>query len=101
MGDIDKLKNRLEVLQFKDDSASLHEFADTKEKLADLLVHEHDFWRQMAEQFWLVDGDLNTRIFHLAVNQMSRVNRLVKLNGDDGIWYDDFDVICGVVKAYF
>lgn len=42
-----------------------------------------------VEDYWLKDGDANTRFFHLSTLQRRRSIRIVKIDGGNGIWIEN------------
>lgn len=58
-------------------------------------------WRQRAKQFWLKEGDLNTRFFYSVANGRKKKKKVVRLQRDDGQWVDDASGLGDLVKQYF
>ena len=48
----------------KRDKFSLSAFEESRIQYLNLLNQREVLWKQWAKQFWLIDGDANTRYFH-------------------------------------
>ncbi|CAN0919243.1 Transposon TX1 uncharacterized 149 kDa protein [Linum grandiflorum] len=70
-------------------------------ELLGLLQQEEDYWRQRAKQFWLKDGDRNTRFFHATANERRRWTMIKRLEDEEGRSVEDRVEMEGVVRRYF
>lgn len=59
-----ELEKQIFHLQGSHTQASHVEYISAKEELDRLIFHEETFWLQRAKDFWLRDGDMNTKFFH-------------------------------------
>lgn len=59
------------------------------------------YWKQRAKQFWLREGDQNTRFFHRYASTRKNRNLLERIKGEDGEWRDTSEGIQQVVEDYF
>ena len=50
---------------------------------------KNTMWKQRAHVWWLVDGDQNTRYFHLVASGRMKTNRIIELRSDDGSVMDE------------
>ncbi|KAL8099026.1 hypothetical protein AgCh_031650 [Apium graveolens] len=66
-----------------------------------LLEKEEIFWHQLAKQFWLRDGDKNTRFFHKFVSTRKENNRITRLKDDNGDWHESEEAISHVITSYY
>ncbi|XP_075507434.1 uncharacterized protein LOC142544260 [Primulina tabacum] len=98
---IRKCKEQLEKLRDKHDEDSITEYKDINEQLAALLWQEEDYWRQRAKQYWLKDGDKNTRFFHTSASARKKTNKLNRLKDANGHWQEEQSKICEVAHDYF
>ncbi|XP_073280655.1 uncharacterized protein [Primulina huaijiensis] len=64
-------------------------------------TQDEDYWRQRAKQYWLKEGDRNTRFFHTSASARKQTNKISGLKDADGHWQDEQNNICGVVQNYF
>lgn len=46
------------------------------------------YLRQRAKQYWLLDGDKNTRLFHKYAFRRKKHNKIKQLKDDIGEWKD-------------
>lgn len=60
--------------EYANDPAEVLLLNEAKKNLGSLLLKEEIYWKQRAKQFWLKEGDKNTRFF----NNMANARRKVK-----------------------
>ncbi|XP_062103947.1 uncharacterized protein LOC133815077 [Humulus lupulus] len=77
-------KQELEYLKRQRDSASIQRYDEVKRKLFDILDQREVFWKQRAKQFWLKEGDQNSKYFHKAASTRRRNNTIQKLKMRQG-----------------
>lgn len=58
-------------------------------KMDQILTQEENLWKQKSWIFWLLEGERNTRFFHLSTLIRRRRNRITRLQDDLGILWDD------------
>lgn len=59
------------------------------------------FWRQQAKQFWLRDGDKNTRFFHKYASARKEHNQIRRLKHEEGEWKEKDEEIQDLITTYF
>ncbi|CAH9063489.1 unnamed protein product [Cuscuta europaea] len=94
-------KRRLAWLRGRHDQNSTIEFIKLRAHLYTLMEKENAYWRRGAKEFWLKEGDINSRFFHNAVKQRRRTNKIVGLKTAGGEWVTDQDKVGGMVAEYF
>ncbi|XP_059064717.1 uncharacterized protein LOC131856805 [Cryptomeria japonica] len=67
----------------------------------DILAKEKVFWHQKSREFWLSDGDRNTKFFHNSTKQRRTVNRITKIKTSEGKTIEDPNLITSKVVKYF
>lgn len=70
-------------------------------KLNLLLHQEQAFWKQRAKVFWLTDGDLNTKFFHISASNRKNKNLLRGLFDETGKWCTSDDDLEGIALRYY
>ncbi|KAL8126745.1 hypothetical protein AgCh_013868 [Apium graveolens] len=98
---VKKHKMNLDRLADCNDTQSVQEYIDEKEKLNILLQQEETYWKQRAKLFWLQEGDENTKFFHSSASARKKANKISFLYDNDGNKVEDQDGMCEVVKEYF
>ncbi|CAL1396140.1 unnamed protein product [Linum trigynum] len=77
--------NRLEMRNESHPSPiSLKEKEEVQLSLQETRRHEAALWYQKARAQWFVEGDLNTRFFHLATLKRRSADRIRRLKREDG-----------------
>ncbi|KAL8158345.1 hypothetical protein AgCh_002874 [Apium graveolens] len=97
-------KDWKEVINLYEDCAiddRTKKYFEEKSKLDELLMHEEVYWKQIAKSFWLLDGDSNTKFFHVFATTRKRLNHVTKLKNEDGEMLKNHEEMCQVVKEYF
>ncbi|XP_057800052.1 uncharacterized protein LOC131015604 [Salvia miltiorrhiza] len=99
-----RIKRRLEAtiteLCGKVDPASIDKLRKTKKDLASILAREEEHWKQRAKQFWLKDGDQNTKFFHSMASARRKVNPISRLQRNDGSWATTLEDLRITAKEY-
>lgn len=94
------MKKRLETLKGRRDSVAINEYNVTHAELSFLLNQEEVYWKQRAKQFWLKEGDRNTKFFHQYATTRKRKNQILKLKDRTGNWVEG-DAMKEVITQYF
>lgn len=66
-----------------------------------LLLHEETYWKQRAKNYWLAEGDANTKFFHATASTRKKKNHVEFLEKDNGEKIHEHEAMCQVVKEYF
>lgn len=74
---------------------------EPKRNLGATLMKKELHWKQRAKQFWLKEGDKNTRFFHNMASARRKINSIKRLQRDDGSWASVINSIRVVVKDYY
>ncbi|KAL9669643.1 hypothetical protein QQ045_007190 [Rhodiola kirilowii] len=104
-----KVKNKIKELQEElskvqdmertDDSADLE--VNLTSELDEWFLREELLWKQRSRIDWLKEGDRNTRYFHQRASHRRRMNRIEKLQTNDGMWVTEEEEICGAFAQYY
>lgn len=85
------LQQRLATLQNNvGKSSEVREKIHIRSMLEHLLDCEETLWAQKARQLWLIQGDRNTKYFHVVVNKRRIHNRITQIRGSNGAWIEDY-----------
>ncbi|KAL8153455.1 hypothetical protein V2J09_011215 [Rumex salicifolius] len=69
----------------------LHLEGSLCKELEDTLQQEHALWLQKSGTNFLLDGDRNTRYYHLSSMVRRRYNKILTLKSEDGEWITDHE----------
>ncbi|MCH86446.1 hypothetical protein A2U01_0007303, partial [Trifolium medium] len=70
-------------------------------ELSEILKKEELMWFQRSRAKWLIDGDRNTRYYHLKTISRRRRNNIVMLKNDQGDWIEDNIQLQELVNNYY
>ena len=92
---------RIKFLKSRRDRAGLEEFLIACAYYATTLKQQEIYWQQRAKQFWLKDGDSNTKSFHAYASKRRQKNKIIKLQGPDGEWHYRYGDLGDFMQQYF
>ena len=92
---------KLVRLRGKTDDLAVGEFFRARAEMDSLLDQEEVYWKQGAKDFWLNEGDSNTRYFHSHASSKQKHNQIRKLNDVDGNVVSDKEGLSNLAKTYF
>lgn len=96
-----KQKEVLAALIERTDTAGVEQYFTEKSKLRELMLHEETYWKQRAKNFWLAEGDANTKFFHASASARKKTNHIACLENKQGDQVHEHDAMCRIVKEYF
>ena len=94
---IDKRKCFLQAKQQAMHGGSNNQVRGLKKEINELLVKENLMWRQQEKTLWLVDGDKNSRYFHIRATQRHRKNKILGVKDSSGAWLNQLE---GIAEAF-
>ncbi|XP_074346146.1 uncharacterized protein LOC141684909 [Apium graveolens] len=77
------------------------EHTEIIEKIKSLLEKQEIYWKQRAKQFWLKEGDQNTRFFHRFALSWRKTNLIQRIKDSAGVWRETPEEIQVVIEEYF
>ena len=98
---IGKAKLDLAMYMASHDSDLDRKVLEQRNILNELLVKEETYWRQRSKNFWLRGYDRNNKFFHNMASYRKRINKIVKLQWEDGSWAENQNDLKDVIKGYF
>ncbi|VFQ77059.1 unnamed protein product [Cuscuta campestris] len=87
-GKIRQLRKQLESMRGQRGGSVVRDREAIDHEIRKTLEIEDSYWRQRAKQFWIKEGDRNTKYFHNFASHRKRKNRLVRLRYDRGAWQE-------------
>lgn len=99
-----KIKNcRCDLRRFRSrrDEYGIQKYNETRWEFLKLLEQKEIFWQQRANQFWLREGDQNTRFFHNFASGKKKNNQLSGLRDKIGEWKEDVADMQDIIVEYF
>lgn len=94
-------KGEMKKLKQRRDAGSVQQFGELKNRLFTILEQKEAFWKQRAKQFWLQEGDQNSKYFHRAATKRKNNNQITSLKNSSGVWVDWEGGLEDVVVEYF
>ena len=99
------LKQKQERLQLLEGLNCLHEKAEEikglRMEINETLTREEIMWNQRSRASWIKWGDRNTKFFHATASQRRRRNKIVGIQGADGMWQEKQEDIESTILGYF
>ncbi|XP_074323651.1 uncharacterized protein LOC141660555 [Apium graveolens] len=95
-----KQKDLIDRLKDREDDDGIQMYFNEKEKLNDLLTHEEVYWQQRAKNFWLKEGDTNSKFFHAAASSRKKLNHISGLKTVDRGLITSHEGMCSLLKDY-
>lgn len=83
------------------DAAGVQGYNEARWWYLKLIKKQEIFWKQRAKQYWLRDGDKNTRFFHKFASTRKENNKIQGLIDETGQWADTNAGIQQVIDRYF
>lgn len=100
----DKVRKQKEVvsnLAQHIDTGGVEQYFAEISKLHELLLHEETYWKQRAKNYWLAEGDANTKFFHASASARKKTNHIDFLENDQGVQIQEHEAMSCIVKDYF
>ncbi|XP_074352289.1 uncharacterized protein LOC141691448 [Apium graveolens] len=92
---------KLRKLRSRKDAHGIQSYNEVRLEYLNLLKKQEVYWKQQAKQFWLREGDRNTKFFYSYVSKRKRRNNLQRIKGKVGEWREIIGEIQGVIEGYF
>jgi hypothetical protein len=70
-------------------------------ELSVLLKQEELMWHQRSRARWLLDGDRNTKYYHLKTVQRRRKNNVTMLKDANGQWIEDVNQLQKLANEFY
>ncbi|KAL8125864.1 hypothetical protein AgCh_013243 [Apium graveolens] len=83
------------------DGFGVQKYNEARCEFLKLLERQEVYWKQRAKQFWLKEGDQNTRFFHSFASGKKKNNQIARLKDKHGIWVDSVQGVQEIVTDYF
>lgn len=98
---INHCRARLQKLRSRRDALGIQLYNEVRWEYLNLLEKQEVYWQQRAKQFWLREGDKNTKFFHSYASKRKKRNNLQRIKGEDGEWRETTEEVQGVIEGYF
>lgn len=98
---IELCKQRMSVLRKRQDMDGVQRFTEAHREYLHLLEQQNCYWRQRAKEFWLQDGDINSKFFHNAVKSGRRNNLITRLKNSVGEWISEKQGMENMIFQHF
>ncbi|KAL8124141.1 hypothetical protein AgCh_011956 [Apium graveolens] len=92
---------KLRKLRGRRDISGIHLYNEARWQYLKLLEKQEIYWKQRSKQFWLQEGDQNTRFFHRHASVRNKSNCFQRIQDENGIWREKKEDIQHVVTDYF
>ena len=99
-----KIKNcrwMLRKYRSRRDDFGVRKYNEERWEFLNLLEKKEIYWKQRAKQFWLKEGDQNTRFFHNFASGRRKNNQVRRLKDKNGDWKEEEQEIQEIITDYF
>ncbi|XP_074369753.1 uncharacterized protein LOC141711250 [Apium graveolens] len=93
--------NNMKKFRSRRDGYGVTKYNEAREEFLKLLEKQEVYWKQRSKQFWLREGDHNTKFFHKFALGRRKRNQVTKLKDSNGEWKEDKDGVRKVIIDYF
>ncbi|CAN1154330.1 hypothetical protein LINPERHAP2_LOCUS19950 [Linum perenne] len=98
MDDLLRIEN---VADYRSDNIITGQELDLRRKLEEVLWQEELLWIQKLRANWIINGDRNTRYFHVTTMMRRARNLISKLKNDAGCWVSDLEELARLAILLF
>ena len=72
-----------------------------RKELLEVLEQEHLLWFQKSRSRFLIDGDRNTKFFHISTLVRRQGNQVMALKDNNGVWVGDQRTLAEMASNFF
>lgn len=94
-------RQQMRKFRSRRDGYGVKKYNDARWEFLKLLEKKEVYWKQRAKQFWLREGDKNSRFFHKYASGRKRHNQLKRLKDREGNWHESKEEIKHIITEYF
>ncbi|KAL8125715.1 hypothetical protein AgCh_013104 [Apium graveolens] len=94
-------RNEMRRFRARKDRYGVRKYDIAMQEYHELLKRQEVYWQQRAKQFWLREGDSNSRFFHKYASSRQRNNTVTRLKDKHGVWKEDVMEVQHVISDYF
>lgn len=98
---IQECRHKLRKFRARRDSHGIQIYNEVRWEFLNLLEKKEVYWRQRAKQFWLQNGDQNTKFYHSFASGRKKTNGFQRIKYGRGEWKETEKEIQNVVTDYF
>lgn len=85
----------------KRNNYGVKQYNKARDEFVKLLEKREVYWKQRSKQFWLREGDQNTKFFHKFALGRRKQNQVKRLKDANGEWKEDKDGVRQIIQDYF
>lgn len=107
-GKVKELRNNLKIckqvmrrFRSRRDVIGIQRYNEAREEYLRLLERQEIYWKQRSKQFWLKEGDQNTRFFHNYASGRKRNNYISRIRNKNDEWVENTQGMQDVITEYF
>ncbi|XP_074342053.1 uncharacterized protein LOC141679451 [Apium graveolens] len=98
---LQRVRETLERFRGLYDAYSVQCLREAETEYAKILVQKEDFWKQRVKQFWLKEGDSNSKYFHSYASARKKKNHINQLKNSEGSWVNWASGLGNVIEDYY
>lgn len=94
-------RSQMRRLRSRRDNMGIDQYNAVRWEYLCLLEKQEIYWQKRAKQYWLTEGDKNSRFFHKYASNQRRNNMIKCLNDSNGVWKEANTDVQGIITEYF
>lgn len=98
---LQKCRDLMKKFRSRRDREGIRKYDDARWEFLKLLEKQEIYWKQRSKQFWLREGDQNTKFFHNYATGRKKRNQIKKLKDKNGVWKENKDELQQIITEYF
>ncbi|GAA0162124.1 hypothetical protein LIER_18288 [Lithospermum erythrorhizon] len=96
-----KISEKIKNIAYEENSFDHEEVLVLEKELNEVWGEEEQYWQQWAKFKHLKEGDRNTKFFHALAMVRRRLNLLMGLHDNEGVWREGSEAAEEIVLDYF
>lgn len=98
---MNQCKADMQKFRSRRDRYGVQKYDDARDNYSRLLEKQEVYWKQRSKQFWLREGDQNSKFFHKYERGRKKQNQITRLKDSNDEWQESKEGIRQIIVEYF